>query len=64
MDAMQPLLTARETAVILGIPRMDVYRLKDKPDGLRACRVGSALRFRREDVAAYKLRTDRREGAL
>ena len=52
-ELQQSLMTVREAAVFL-----DLYRLKDKTEGLRAYRVGRLLRFKPEEVAAYKLRME------
>lgn len=49
----QPLLTAQEVAEQLKVNACTIYRLKDKPDGIRAYKVGNLLRFRPEDVEAY-----------
>lgn len=51
---METLLTVREVAQLLGVSMDNIYRLKDKPDGLRAYRVGNrCLRFRPSEVEAY-----------
>lgn len=55
-ELQQSLMTVREAAVFLDLNRSDLYRLKDKPEGLRAYRIGRLLRFKPEEVAAYKLR--------
>ena len=55
-ELQQSLMTVREAAVFLDLNRSDLYRLKDKTEGLRAYRIGRLLRFKPEEVAAYKLR--------
>lgn len=48
----QPLLTVKDVAARLAVNRAMVYRLADKGE-LPVVRVGSLLRFRREDVDAF-----------
>lgn len=48
-----PLMTVNEVAERLKINRATVYRLCQKPDGLRSYKVGSRTRFRPEDVEDY-----------
>lgn len=48
------MLTANEVANRLGIKRSAVYNLCYKPSGLRAYKVGGCLRFKPEEVEAYK----------
>ena len=48
-----PLISAQEVAARLGVSVYTVYRLKDKPDGLKAYRVGRSIRFRPGDVDDY-----------
>lgn len=49
----EALLNPRQVADWLGVKLDTVYRLKDKPDGLKAYRVGRGVRFRPEDVEEY-----------
>ena len=44
------MMTTQQVAELLGVSADTVYRLKEKPDGLRAYRVGHSLRFRRDEV--------------
>ena len=46
-------MTTQQVAELLGVSADTVYRLKEKPDGLRAYRVGHSLRFRRDEVETY-----------
>lgn len=50
---LEPMMTAQEVAELLGISPDTVYRLKGKPDGIPAYRVGRCLRFKRAEVEAY-----------
>lgn len=47
------MITVREVAERLGVSEDTVYRLKDKPDGIPAYRVGRSIRFFPEEVDAY-----------
>ena len=44
-------MTTQQVAELLGVSADTVYRLKEKPDGLRAYRVGHSLRFRRDELS-------------
>lgn len=55
---MERLLTIQEVAEMLGVTCSTIYRLKDRQDGLRACRVGRCIRFRPEDVEDYLSRQE------
>lgn len=46
-------MTTQQVAELLGVSIDTVYRLKEKPDGLRAYRVGRNIRFKREEVEEY-----------
>lgn len=50
---MSTMLTVQEVAAQLGVSPAFVYRIKDRPDGIRAYRVGRCVRFKPEDVDAY-----------
>ncbi len=49
-----PMLTADEVAERLGIKRSAVYNLSYKLGGLRSYKVGGLLRFKPDDVEAWK----------
>lgn len=48
-----PMIDAQTVAAMLGVNLCTVYRLKEKPDGLRAYRVGRCIRFKRSEVEEY-----------
>lgn len=50
---LESMMTVREVAELLGISADTVYRLKGKPDGIPAYKVGGRLRFQRAEVEAY-----------
>lgn len=50
---MSTMLSVHDVAAQLGVTETTVYRLKDRPQGIRAYRVGRCVRFRQEDVDAY-----------
>lgn len=50
---MSTMLTVQDVAAQLGVSPTFIYRLKDRPEGLRAYRVGRCLRFKQADVDAY-----------
>lgn len=47
------MMTARQVATLLGVHISTIYRLKEKPNGLRAYRVGRNIRFKRSEVETY-----------
>ena len=47
------LLTVEDVAELLGVHKQTVYRLKDKPGGIPAYKVGHNIRFKAEEVDAY-----------
>lgn len=49
----ETMMDARAVSDLLGVSVYTVYRLKDKPDGLRAYRVGRCIRFKGSEVEAY-----------
>lgn len=49
----EPMISVNEVAERLGVSPDTIYRLKNKPNGLRAYRVGRCIRFRPEEVDAY-----------
>lgn len=49
----EAMMTVQEVADLLGVSIYTVYRLKEKPGGLRAYRVGRCVRFKRKEVEAY-----------
>lgn len=51
--AMENLMTAQEVADKLGVSVYTVHRLRARPDGIPAYRVGRSIRFRPEEVDAY-----------
>lgn len=46
-------MTVQEVADLFGVSTYTIYRLKEKPGGLRAYRVGRCVRFKRREVEAY-----------
>lgn len=50
------MLTPSELAELLGISINHVYRLTRKKDGLKAYKIGNAIRIRPSDVDAYLAR--------
>lgn len=44
------LMSTRELAEYLGVPRNTIYQWRHNGDGPRAIRVGRHLRFRRADI--------------
>ncbi len=50
---MTTMLTVQDVAAQLGVSPTPIYRLKDRPEGIRAYRVGRCLRFKQADVDAY-----------
>lgn len=50
---LEPMMTVREVAQLLGISADTVYRLKDRPGGIPVYKVGGRLRFKRPEVEAY-----------
>lgn len=50
---MEKMLSVQDVAEKLGVSTCFVYRLKDKPNGIRGYRVGRCVRFKPEDVEAY-----------
>lgn len=44
---LESMMTVREVAELLGISADTIYRLKDRPDGIPAYKVGVGLRFKR-----------------
>lgn len=50
---MSALLTVEDVAALLGVHRQTVYRLKDKPGGIPAYKIGGRVRFRAEEIEAY-----------
>lgn len=53
LTMIRPMITVSDVARILGVSEDTVYRLKDKPDGIPAYRLGRSIRFRPEEVEAY-----------
>lgn len=49
----EPMISAHQVADMLGVSIYTVYRLKDRPGGLPAHKVGRCIRFRRTEVEAY-----------
>lgn len=49
----EPMLTVKQVAETLNINERTVYRLKDRPGGLKSYKVGRCVRFRRSEVEAY-----------
>lgn len=49
----ESMLTVQDVANMLHVSIYTVNRLKDKPDGLRAYRVGRCIRFKRHEVEEY-----------
>lgn len=47
------LMTPNEVAACLRVHRSMVYRLCNKPDGLRSYKVGNRIRFKSEEVEEY-----------
>lgn len=50
---LEPMMTINEVAAMLGVSSKTIYRLKNKPDGIRAYKVGGCVRFMRSEVEAY-----------
>ena len=50
---LESMITVNEVATMLGVSVNTVHRLKSKPDGLPAYKVGGCVRFRRDEVEAY-----------
>ena len=49
----EPMITVQNVADMLGVTACTVYRLKDKPGGLPAYKIGNRLRFKKEEVEEY-----------
>ena len=49
----ETMMTVQQVADLLGVSIYTIHRLKEKPDGLRAYRVGRCIRFKRDEVEAY-----------
>lgn len=49
----EPMMTVQQVADLLGVSIYTIHRLKEKPDGLRAYRVGRCIRFKRSEVEEY-----------
>lgn len=49
----EPMMTVKEVADLLGVSIYTIHRLKEKPSGLRAYRVGRCVRFKRSEVEEY-----------
>lgn len=49
----EPMLSVQDVAGMLGVSIYTIYRLKDKPGGLQAYKVGNRIRFKQEEVDAY-----------
>lgn len=49
----EPMMTATEVAELLGVSVYTVHRLKSKPGGIPAYKVGGSVRFKRDEVEAY-----------
>ena len=49
----EPMMTINEVAEMLGVSSKTIYRLKSKPDGIRAYKVGGCVRFKRSEVEDY-----------
>lgn len=47
------MLSAQEVAERLNVSVATVYRLKDRPEGLTAYRIGGVIRFKAGEVEAY-----------
>ncbi|MBD5151283.1 MAG: helix-turn-helix domain-containing protein [Oscillibacter sp.] len=53
---LEPMMTVQEVADLLGVSIYTIHRLKEKPDGLQAYRVGRCIRFKRSEVEEYLAR--------
>ena len=53
MTVPESLMTAQEVASMLGVSIYTVHRLKFKPGGLPAYKVGGCVRFKRGEVETY-----------
>lgn len=51
--SIEPMITAQEVADKLGVSVYTIHRLKFKPGGLKAYRVGRCVRFKPDEVNAY-----------
>ncbi len=49
----ETMMSVKEVAELLNISVYTVYRLKDKPDGPKAYKVGGCVRFKRSEVNDY-----------
>lgn len=52
----EAMMTVQQVADLFGVSPYTIYRLKEKPGGLRAYRVGRCVRFKRREVEAYLAR--------
>lgn len=52
----EAMMTVQQVADLFGVSIYTIYRLKEKPGGLRAYRVGRCVRFKRREVEAYLAR--------
>ena len=52
----ETMMSVKEVAELLNLSIYTVYRLKDKPDGLKAYKVGGCVRFKRSEVNDYLAR--------
>lgn len=50
---MSKMITAKDVADLLGVSVYTVYRLANKPGGLRAYKIAGCVRFRQAEVNAY-----------
>ena len=50
---LEPMITANEVAAMLGVSVYTIHRLKSKPGGIPAYKVGGCVRFKRAEVEAY-----------
>lgn len=49
----EPMMSVKEVADLLGVSIYTIHRLKEKPNGLRAYRIGRCVRFKRSEVEEY-----------
>lgn len=49
----ESMLTVQQVADMLGVSIYHIYRLKDKPGGIPAYKIGRCVRFKPSEVEAY-----------
>lgn len=49
----EPMITTQQVADMLGVSIYTIYRLKDKPGGIPAYKVGTLVRFKPSEVEDY-----------